>query len=165
MRRYETIVIIDPDLSEDDRNSLFTRVQEIVPQQSGILIEEDLWGARKLAYTIRKKPRGFYARYDYCGMGSLVDELERTLRIDDRVLKYMTVQLDEDADAEKILSEKAAADATQETAPVAKTPAPAEAAPSETAPAKSETGAPSDGNDEKAEEKAVEPADEISEKE
>ena len=105
MRRYETIVIVDADVPENDRVSLFSRIQEIIPQQEGVLIKEDLWGVKKLAYEIKKKPRGYYARYDYCGMGPLVDELERFFRIDDRVLKYLTVLLDSDADAEKILAE------------------------------------------------------------
>ncbi len=109
MRRYETIIIIDPDLSEDDRTSLLTRVKEIIPQQEGILIQEDLWGVKKLAYPIRKKPRGFYARMDYCGMGQVVNELERFFGIDDRVMKYLTVQLDAEADVEKIQAEVTAA--------------------------------------------------------
>lgn len=111
MRRYETIAIIDPDLSEDDRTALLTRIKEIVPQHEGVLILEDLWGAKKLAYEIKKKSRGYYARFDYCGEGPLVDELERFFRIDDRVMKYLTVQLDSDADVEKIQSEMAAAQA------------------------------------------------------
>lgn len=109
MRRYETIIIIDPDLSEDDRTSLLTRVKEIIPQQEGVLIHEDLWGVKKLAYPIKKKPRGFYARMDYCGMGQVVNELERFFGIDDRVMKYLTVQLDTEADVEKIQAELAAA--------------------------------------------------------
>ena len=111
MRRYETIVIVDADVPENDRVALFSRIQEIIPQQEGALIKEDLWGIKKLAYEIKKKPRGYYARYDYCGMGPLVDELERFFRIDDRVLKYLTVLLDSDADIEKIQAELAAADA------------------------------------------------------
>jgi len=121
MRRYETIIIIDPDLSEDDRTSLLTRVKEIIPQEEGVLVQEDLWGVKKLAYPIKKKPRGFYARMDYCGMGKVVNELERFFGIDDRVMKFLTVQLDAEADAEKILAEvaeaKAAAAAQAEAAP------------------------------------------------
>lgn len=113
MRRYETIAIINPDLSEEDRSSLLERIKDIITQQEGVLIDEDLWGNRKLAYEIRKKPRGYYARYDYCGMGPLVDELERSFRIDDRVLKYLTVQLDADADVEKIQTEIASSRAAK----------------------------------------------------
>jgi len=111
MRRYETIVIVDPDLNDDDRTSLFDRVKEIIPQQQGVLLKEDLWGTKKLAYEIRKKPRGFYARFDYCGMGPAVDEIERFFRIDDGVLKYLTVLLADEADPEKILAEMAAEEA------------------------------------------------------
>ncbi len=112
MRRYETIVISDPDLTEDDRASLMSRIKEIIPQQDGVLIKEDTWGIKKLAYEIKKKPRGHYTRFDYCGIGKVVDELERFFRIDDRVMKYLTVQLAASADAEKIKAELAAAQAT-----------------------------------------------------
>lgn len=114
MRRYETIVIVDPDISEEDRTSLLSRAKEIIPQQEGVFIQEDLWGVKKLAYEIKKKPRGFYALLDYCGAGKAVDELERFFRIDDRVMKYMTVQFDAEADAEKIKADIEAARAQQE---------------------------------------------------
>ena len=138
MRRYETIVIVDPDLNDDDRTSLFGRVKEIIPQQQGVLIKEDLWGTKKLAYEIKKKPRGFYARFDYCGMGPAVDEIERFFRIDDGVLKYLTVQLAEEADPEKILAEIAAEETATAGTATASAAAPTEAA--ETA--ATETSAP-----------------------
>lgn len=124
MRRYETIAIIDPDIAEDDRTTLLTRIKEIIPQQDGVIVQEDLWGARKLAYPIKKKPRGYYARYDYCGMGNAVEELERFFRIDDRVLKYLTVLLDPDADLEKIqaeIAETQAAESSQDQAAISTT--------------------------------------------
>jgi len=109
MRRYETIVIIDPDISEEERTTLIARTQEIVPQQEGVFLQENHWGVKKLAYEIKKKPRGYYVLLDYCGTGKAVDELERFFRIDDRVMKFMTVQTDQNADAEKILGDLAAA--------------------------------------------------------
>jgi small subunit ribosomal protein S6 len=125
MRRYETIVIINPDIPEDDRGALLNRIKEIIPQQEGVLIQEDVWGIRKLAYEIKKKPRGFYVREDYCGTGKVVDELERFCRIDDRVMKFLTVQLDPEADVEKIQAEIAAMQASAEQpAPAADATAP-----------------------------------------
>ena len=109
MRRYETIVIVDPDLSEEGRAPLFDRIKEVIPQQGGTLIDIEDWGNKRLAYNIKKKPRGFYARLDYCGNGTVVDELERFFRIDDRMMKYLTVVIDEDADPEALLAEKTAA--------------------------------------------------------
>ncbi len=107
MRRYETIIIIDPDLSDETRAPVINRVTELIPQFEGTLILIDEWGAKKLAYEIKKKSRGFYVRVDYCGNGALVSEIERFFRIDDRVLKFMTVLLDQDVDPEKILADLA----------------------------------------------------------
>ncbi len=105
MRRYEQIVILDSDLSEDTRQPVFDKLKELIPQYNGFLIDIDEWGQKKLAYEIKKKPRGFYAQIDFCGFGDLVDEMERFYRIDDRILKYMTVVLDKEADLESIKAE------------------------------------------------------------
>ncbi len=113
MRRYETIIIIDPDLTEESRAPIFERFNDIFKQQNGFLIETDDWGVKKLAYEIKKRTRGYYTRLDYCGGGDLVNELERFCRIDDKVLKYMTVVLDKAADLDGIKAslEKAEAEA------------------------------------------------------
>jgi small subunit ribosomal protein S6 len=140
MRRYETIVIVDPDLSEEGRGPVFDRVKDIIPQQGGTLVEIEDWGSKRLAYEIKKKPRGFYARLDYCGSGAVVDEMERFFRIDDRVMKYMTIVTAEDVDPEALLAEKAAA--------AAAAAAPAETVVEETAPEAEATEADTTASDE-----------------
>jgi small subunit ribosomal protein S6 len=107
MRRYETIVIIDPDVSGENRETIFDKIKELISQKEGSLISFDDWGAKKLAYNIKKKKRGYYIRVDYCGAGPLVNEMERIFRIDDRILKYMTILLDKDADVESIKEQMA----------------------------------------------------------
>jgi len=131
MRRYETIVIVDPDLGEEQRGPVFDKIRELIPQKGGLLVEIDEWGGRKLAYEIKKKQRGYYARVDFCGSGGLVSEMERQFRIDDRVMKYMTILLDEDADMEGIQEAmmQAKADAESEAAPAAEEEAAAQAEP------------------------------------
>lgn len=114
MRRYETFVIIDPDISQEQREPVLERVRELMTQQDGFLVFEDDWGERKLAYEIKKKERGYYVRFDYCGLAPLVNEIERFFRIDDRALKYMTVVLDKEVDLEKVKEEKAAAESRRE---------------------------------------------------
>ena len=109
MRRYETIIITDPDLSAEQREPVLQRVNDVVEQGDGYLALTDEWGARKLAYEVKKKDRGYYIRFDYCGTGAVVDEIERFFRIDDRILKFMTVLVDKTADIEKIKEEIAAA--------------------------------------------------------
>jgi small subunit ribosomal protein S6 len=111
MRRYETIAILDPDLSEDQRTAVFTRLQELIPQQRGFLAFVDEWGSRQLGYEIKKRERGYYVRFDYCGTGAVVDEIERFFRIDDRVLKYMTVLTDDVPNMDSIKEEIARAEA------------------------------------------------------
>jgi len=152
MRRYETIIIVDPDLSDEGRAPILDRVMELIPQFNGAFIGVDDWGAKKLAYDIKKKTRGYYVRVDYCGNGALVSEIERFFRIDDRVLKFMTVLLDKDVDSEKILADLAqekAAEAERMKATV-QTEAPQEAKTEAEAPqeAKTEAEAPQEAETE-----------------
>ena len=121
MRRYETFVIIDPDLSQEQREPFIGRVEELIDQIDGFLVKTDDWGERKLAYDIKKKGRGYYVRFDYCGLAPLVNEIERFFRIDDRALKYMTILLNGDVDLEKVKEEKAAREAAAAETAAAKT--------------------------------------------
>ena len=116
MRRYETFLIFDPDLSEEGRGPVIEKVNDLIKQAAGLLVDKDEWGARKLAYEIRKKTRGYYIRFDFCGTGPLVDEIERSCRIDDRVLKYMTVLMEKDADIDRIKKEQEEAQAQKKAA-------------------------------------------------
>jgi small subunit ribosomal protein S6 len=109
MRRYETIVILHPSLSQEDRQPFFDKVNSLIPEPQGLLIKLDEWGQKRLAYEIKKQTRGFYLLAEYCGDGDLVRELERNLRLDDRALKYMTVCIDPDVNLEKIKADIEAA--------------------------------------------------------
>jgi len=113
MRRYETFIIIDPDLSDEERSPIFEKVKDLIKQEECLLVTLDEWGGRRLAYEIKKKSRGYYVRLDYCGTGKLVNEMEHFFRIDDRVMKYMTVLLDKSADIELIKEEIAKAEAKE----------------------------------------------------
>jgi small subunit ribosomal protein S6 len=91
LRRYETILIAHVDLSEDELSNLITRYSAIVTGQKGILVKVERWGKRRLAYIIKKQARGFYILLDYAGETVVVNELERNLKINDKILKFMTV--------------------------------------------------------------------------
>lgn len=110
MRRYETIFIIDNDLSEEERSPILEKLGDLIQQYNGLRVMTDEWGTKRLAYEIKKKVRGYYVCLDYCGSGPLVDEIERFFRIDDRILKYMTVVLDKDVDIENVKEEIAKAE-------------------------------------------------------
>ncbi|MBW1770625.1 MAG: 30S ribosomal protein S6 [Deltaproteobacteria bacterium] len=138
MRRYETVFIVNPELSEDQHQLLFDKLNGLVPEDQGMLVKLDEWGNKRLAYEIKKHTRGYYVLMDFCGDGALVKEIERNLRLDDRVLKYMTVLKDEAVDLEALKAEMEAAEkieaAKKEAATVdaakteAATPKPAEVA-------------------------------------
>ena len=140
MKRYETIVIIDPDLSKEAEAPILERVNDLIPQYKGVLIETDDWGVKKLAYDIKKKNRGHYVRLDFCGDGALIQEMERFFRIDDKIMKFMTVLLDEDADLEAIQAEMAQKEAEAKASPAPETEETVEA--QEAAEAKEEEAQP-----------------------
>jgi small subunit ribosomal protein S6 len=158
MRRYETIIITDPDLSAEQRDPVLQRVSDVVNQGDGYLAFTDEWGARKLAYEIKKKARGYYIRFDFCGTGAVVNEMERFFRIDDRVLKYMTVLLDKAADIEKIKEEVAAAQIKTEKAKEKAKAAAAQTASQKPAEAQTESPAAQTPSQEPAEAQTESPA-------
>lgn len=95
MRRYETIIILKPSLSEEEIKKVIDRATGIIEGLKGSIIKLDRWGLKKLAYTIEKEQQGFYLYFQYAGVPEAVSELERICRIDDRIMKYLTVKLQE----------------------------------------------------------------------
>lgn len=112
MRKYETIFILQPDLADDDVKIVTDKVQEVISSCKGCFHRLDDWGARKLAYPIRKFPRGryYYLRYD--GGASLVAELERRLRLDEKVLRFLSVNITDEPE-KKTAERKPAAEVAE----------------------------------------------------
>ena len=96
MRMYETIFIVQPDLGEEDLKVISTKVQDVIAGMNGEFKRLEDWGTRKLAYPIEKYPRGryYYLRFD--GDSALIAELERRLRLDDKVIRYQSVKLEKE---------------------------------------------------------------------
>lgn len=145
MNRYENITIIDADVGEDDKKALLERIESQITKRNGTLLAFDDWGMRKLAYEIRKKKQGQYVRTDFCGTGEIVDAIEQMLRHDQRVLRFMTVRMEENVDpaalqagaAEEAGEQEAVAEKTEPETAVAETEAPADQT-EESAPASQE---------------------------
>ncbi len=95
MRKYETIFIINPDLSEEEIKGLVGKVREIVEGLQGQVLRIDEWGRRKLAYDLKKMSKGYYVLLHFIGTPQVLTEIERNLRLMDAVLKHQTVRLDE----------------------------------------------------------------------
>jgi small subunit ribosomal protein S6 len=109
MRKYETFFIVDPDLPDETNSALDNKIQSIIATNGGEVLTYVPWGKRKLAYAIRKRSRGLYVLMEYSGGSKLVAELERNLRIDERVLKFITIMLEERFDPERERERKAQA--------------------------------------------------------
>ncbi len=109
MRKYETFFIVDPDLPDETNSVVDSKVQSIVTANGGEILTYSPWGKRKLAYPIRKRTRGLYVLMEYSGGPDMVAELERNLRIDERILKFITVKLEDRFDPEKEAERRASA--------------------------------------------------------
>ena len=95
MPTYETIFITLPNLSEEEESATVGPLSQLVADR-GVLVANDRMGRRRLAYPIKKNEDGVYTRFLYDADASLPKELERRLRISDRVLRHMTVRLEDD---------------------------------------------------------------------
>ncbi len=120
MRRYEQIFILRPSLGEEEITKVIENSEKIVLDQGGAIISQSKWGMRKMAYPIKKEPQGFYVFSDFAATPGAVAEIERKFRIDDAVLKYLTVKISDDISADEIIeaqnaaSSKAAASEAQD---------------------------------------------------
>jgi small subunit ribosomal protein S6 len=101
MRKYETFFIIDPDLTEEAYNLAGEKLKGIVNANGGAVITYVPWGKKKLAYPVKKRSQGLYILMEYGGGPELVTELERNMRLDERVLKFITVKLEDRFDPDK----------------------------------------------------------------
>ena len=102
MRRYETLFIVTPDTSEEDLKSVATKFQGVVSDMSGLVVAYREQGRKKLAYDVKKQDQGYYVLMDFVGSADLVAEIERNMRLDDRILKYLTVKLADMVDPESL---------------------------------------------------------------
>jgi small subunit ribosomal protein S6 len=102
LKRYETVFITNPDLSDSDAEALAQRFTDLIQKGKGEVIEVQQWGKKKLAYPVDKQTRGYYTLLDYASPPHVIPELERVLRLDDAVLKYLTIMTDDSVDVAKI---------------------------------------------------------------
>jgi len=93
---YETIFVIKSGLTDDEATKIVEKVREMIPRSEGEVLALENWGRRKMAYEVRKEKKGTYAIVHYKGGGVTVGAVERFLRLDEAVLKYITVKIGED---------------------------------------------------------------------
>jgi small subunit ribosomal protein S6 len=107
-RIYEVMFIIDSDAADDEVAQLSESFQRIVTDQGGTITKAETMGKRKLAYPIGRKNEGTYVLFEIEGSGREIAELERRMRVSDRIIRYITVRVDEDRRrAEKFQAKRA----------------------------------------------------------
>ena len=107
-RQYEVVFIIDPAMEDDEVNRLTESLKQIVTDQGGTVTITENMGRRPLAYEILHKTEGNFVLLEIEGSGREIAELERRMRVNDRIIRYITVRVDEDRRrAEKFRAKRA----------------------------------------------------------
>jgi len=107
-RTYEVVFIVDPDAEDAEVMRLTEAVQKIITDQGGSVTKTEMMGRRQLAYEINHRRDGVYVLLEVEGSGAEIAELERRMRVNDRILRYMTIRVDEDRRrAEKLKARRA----------------------------------------------------------
>ena len=96
-RRYETLVLLHADLGEPGAKELAERVKKLIEDQGGTVGQVQEWGLRDLAYVLAKQRRAFYVLFEYRSTPKALLEIERNLKLMDRVLRFVSVRQAENA--------------------------------------------------------------------
>ncbi len=95
MRIYEELFIVRPDVPEEEIDQLIEQTKQLITGGEGTVEKADKWGLRKLAYRVEKRDEGFYVLLQFSAGPEVVKEIERRFRVNDLVMKFMTVRIDE----------------------------------------------------------------------
>jgi small subunit ribosomal protein S6 len=119
---YESAVLIDAALEDDQIGNITNRIKETITSYGGEIVEIEDWGRKRLAYMVKKSKIGYYVIFQYNSSPDLVLKLERFFQLDDNVLRYLTIKLSKDA-LEQMKQNKLQAAALQEENKTATNPA------------------------------------------
>lgn len=95
MRVYEELFIVRPDATDEEIDPVVEQLRSVITTGGGTLDKVDKWGVRKLAYRVQKRNEGYYILLQFSAGPEAVKEIERRLRVNDLVMKYITVRIDE----------------------------------------------------------------------
>ena len=91
LREYETVFVVNPELTDDvAKSDVLDRLKGVLEKKGAELLREDAWGKKKMAFEVNKNPRGNYILFHYVGDVGVVEELERSMRNAEHVLRFMT---------------------------------------------------------------------------
>lgn len=106
-RTYEVMYIVDPETPADRIEKLNEAVGKVIEKEGGTVVRMDDIGRKQLAYPIEKKYEGHYVLFEINGSGQEILELERRMRVNDMIIRYITIRVDEDRKkAEKLQAKR-----------------------------------------------------------
>jgi small subunit ribosomal protein S6 len=94
-RIYEELFILRPDVTDEEINPIVDQITGVITAAGGTIDKEERWGLRKLAYRVAKRNDGYYILLQFTADAQTVKEVERRLRVQDAVMKFLTVRIDE----------------------------------------------------------------------
>lgn len=135
---YETVFIVNPDVSQENTEVLTNELVEKIEKAGARIVKREYWGVRPLAYSIQKRNRGHYALLVTDGVADVAKLIDETLRLDERILRFLTTTITELSDEPSPLLRRRAPAAAAEEASEAKAEETAEVKAEETAEVKAE---------------------------
>ena len=119
---YESVVIINAALEDAQIDSILARIEEFIKSNEGTITGLEKWGRKRLAYPIQKSKSGYYGIFRFEANREIISPLERTYRLDENIIRYLTITLDKRAlDHIAKQAEKKEEDAVQAEVPEDKT--------------------------------------------
>lgn len=103
---FETTFITRPEMNEDQLKALQDRLISLVAEYKGELVLQEDWGTKRLAYKIQKETRGRYTYLVYTGEGNIVAEIERNLRINDHVMRFLSVNISKEFEKDAFMKRR-----------------------------------------------------------
>jgi small subunit ribosomal protein S6 len=94
MQLYESIFIVRPSLSDEDTSKLIDKLKGVI-EKSGTVLKFENWGKKKLAYEVNRERKGTFVYLNFQSKGDLISELERSYRLEDSVIKFLTVRMEQ----------------------------------------------------------------------
>ena len=94
MNHYETVFILTPVLSDQQMKEAVEKFEKVLTDNGATIVNEEIWGLRKLAYPIQKKSTGFYNLVEFDADPTIVKKIETAFRRDERVLRFLVFRLD-----------------------------------------------------------------------
>ena len=106
MSYYESVFITRQELGDKEINQLIQNLEKVLEKNKASILLKEIWGLRNLAYKIAKNKKGHYVMMQIEGTGKALEELERNMRIDENIIRYLSLKIDKISEKPSIMVKK-----------------------------------------------------------